>query len=372
MFRLLLALVVLAGGDAFAQKQTAAAKPPTFDQIARQAAQARESERLDDAIRLYRQATRLRPSWSEGWWYLGTMYYELDRYQEGRDALRRYVALDPKAGPGHALLGLCLFQTREYELSLVHLRQARTLGFGSPRIEQVALFHTGLLLARFEQFEEALRVYRDLVGLGNESALVVEATGIAALRKPLLPAELPPQDREIVLLTGRAVSAVSARRAAEADEAFKALAARYPDAPNVHYLYGSFLLNSEPDRALKELLREIEISPRHLPALAQVAFEYQKRGEPEQGIQYAEKAVEIAPKSFVAHNALGRLLVDSGQTERGVVELELSRQLAPDSPQTRFALASAYSQLGRKEDAAREMKEFERLRKLLDESGRDQ
>ncbi len=371
MFRLLVALVVLTGGDAFAQKKTAA-KPATFDQVARQAAQARESERLDEAIRLYRQATRLRPSWTEGWWYLGTMFYELDRYEEGRDALRRYLALDPKAGPGHALLGLCLFQTKQYELSLVHLRQAGSLGFGSPRIEQVALFHTGLLLARFEQFEEALRVYRDLVQLGNESAMVVEATGIAALRKPLLPAELPPQDREIVLLTGRAVSAASARRAAEADEAFKLLVARYPDAPNVHYLYGSFLLNSEPETGLKELLRELEISPRHLPALAQVAFEYQKRGEPDQGMKYAEKAVEVAPKSFVAHNALGRLLVDSGQLEKGIVELERSRQLAPDSPQTRFALASAYSQLGRKEDAEREMKEFQRLQKLLEESGRNQ
>ena len=119
------------------------------------------------------------------------------------------------------------------------------------------------------------------------------------------------------------------------------------------------------------MLRELEISPRHLPALVQLAFEYQKRGEADQGLKHAENAVQVAPDSFVARNALGKLLLDSGQVEKGVAELERSRQLAPDSPQTRFALASAYTQLGRKEDAAREMKEFQRLRKLLGESGRE-
>jgi Flp pilus assembly protein TadD len=45
-------------------------------------------------------------------------------------------------------------------------------------------------------------------------------------------------------------------------------------------------------------------------------------------------------------------------------ELETAVKLAPGSPEARFSLASAYSRLGRKVDAARELTEFKRLESL--------
>jgi predicted Zn-dependent protease len=204
---------------------------------------------------------------------------------------------------------------------------------------------------------------------GAEMPSVVEAAGMAGLRKPLLPAELPPTERELVLQVGRAVMASGARRPVEAQKEFENLVANYPKTPSIHYLFGSFLMISDPDAGLQELKKELEISPRSVPALLQMAFEYLRRGDAATALPYAQQAVEIDRESFVAHNALGRALVDSGDLENGIKELELSKKQAPGSPQTRIALASAYAKVGRNEDAAHERAEFLKLKQLAKKPG---
>jgi len=64
------------------------------------------------------------------------------------------------------------------------------------------------------------------------------------------------------------------------------------------------------------------------------------------------------------HVALGRALLAKENPTRAATELEIAVKLAPGSPDARFSLASAYSRLGRKEDAARELAEFKRLERL--------
>ncbi len=342
---------------------------PQFERLSKQAAVAREANRLDQAAGLYRQALKLNPSWAEGWWSLGTLLYDQDHYSEARDAFRHFLDSGQKDARALALLGLCEFQTKEYELSLGHLNQARRLGIPTDQIKQVVLYHAALLLTHFEQFESALQILLDLARQGNESPSVIEASGLAALRKPILPNELASDDRALVFRTGRAVLTGGERRAVEAQKLFEQLVADYPNTPNVHYLYASFLLLSSSDQALQEFNKELEIDPRHLPALVASALEYEKRGEPESGLKQAEQAVDVAPKSFAAHAALGKLLVATGKVDSGIQELETSVRLAPDSPQTRIALASAYAKAGRQADAAKQRQEFLNLKKRAEESG---
>lgn len=352
------------------QKGPAATASERFARVSKQAGEAREQERLEDAERLYREAVRLRPDWKEGWWYLGTMFYDQDRYEEARTALRRFTVLDPKVSPGWAFLGLCEYETKAYEEALAHLQRASALGLDpGSQLSVVTGYHIALLLTRSERFEGALEVLIKFAQQGNEKPEFVEAAGLAALRKPLLPTELPPTERELVLRVGRAVVDTGARRPAEAQREFEDLVASYPKTRNLHYLFGSFLLTSNPDAGLVELKKELENSPRHVPALAQIAFEYLKRGDAAAAVPYAQKAVEIDPQSFIAHNAMGRALVESGNLDQGIKELELSRQQAPGSPQTRIALASAYAKAGRKEDAERERAEFLKLKQLTKTPG---
>src|SRR5437764_10518397 len=79
--------------------------PADFDDLARRAAAALQ-QHPGEAATLYRRAVGLRPSWAEGWFYLGASEYELKRYAEARSALTRAADLAPANGAAWAFLGL--------------------------------------------------------------------------------------------------------------------------------------------------------------------------------------------------------------------------------------------------------------------------
>jgi len=361
---LYLPILVVAAALAASQAPNRPPAAVSFDQIAKRAAEARQRDQLEEAIKLYRQAVRLRPSYDEGWWYLSTILYDLDRYEEARETLRRFISLRPKAGPGWAMLGLCEFELREYERSLQHLMKGQSLGFGDfQQLRYVARYHLELLLTRFERFEEGSLILAALVLEGKESPAIIEALGLNVLRMPYLPSELPSDKRELVLKAGRATYDALVHRTEEAYRGYQELVGRYPQEPNVHYAFGVFLLKDHSEEALREFRREIELFPNHVAARLQIALEYIKRGQFDPALPFAEEAVKLAPRDFAARRTLGRILLVKGDTVRAVQELEAAVKLAPGNPETHYALATAYERVGRKEDAQRERAEFARLGK---------
>jgi predicted Zn-dependent protease len=196
---------------------------------------------------------------------------------------------------------------------------------------------------------------------------VVTLAGIAGLRKAILPSELDLDDREVVARMGRALVTAAERHAPEAQRQMEEIAEDFPKVGSVHYVLGAYMVEmGDPDGGLKVLEKELELDPQHLPALVTVAMEYLKRNEPRKARPYAERAAKLAPGNFAARTAHGRTLLELEQAAAGLKELEAAAKLAPDSPQVHFALASAYSKLGRKEDAARARAEFTRLKKIID------
>ena len=363
-------LTALLGPVAAADQKAPAAAPAAFDRISKAATEARARNRVEDAIGLYRQAVKLRPSWAEGWWFLGELLYDQNKYPEARDSLRRLIDIDRTTGPGFALLGLCEFETKEYDKALSHIYQARRLGLGDdPQVRRVVLFHEMLLLTRIQQYESAMLVLVNVVKDGGAGPAVIDAAGLAGLRRPIFPEELPPGDKDLIERTGRAVCAMAARDTAAAQTYFAELLAAYPKTPNVHYLYGSFLSATDKDGGLREYQQELELNPKHGEALATIALEYEARGDLDTAISYARRAVEADAQFFGAHAVLGKLLTSAGEVEQGIKELEIARQQASDSPQVHFSLATAYAMAGKKAEAARERAEFARLKKLADEIG---
>jgi tetratricopeptide (TPR) repeat protein len=333
-----------------------------FDRLAKLANEARESERVDEAITLYQQALRLRPTWDEGWFYLGTLYYSVDRHQEALEAFRRLLARQPKHGPTLAFLGLCEFELRDYERALNDLQTARSLGMGDNRLLiSVTQYNLGILLNRFGRHEDAFEVLQQFAREHPEDPSVLQAFGLSVLLMPYLPSEVPSDKYDLALMAGRAAFKTALGQAEEASRLYEQLVSRYPEAPNVHYAYGAFLLNRQPDKALEEFRREMQISPSHLFARLQLALEYVRRGEYKAGLPLARQAVELAPNLFLAREALGRALLETGEVEPAIQQLEAGARLEPDHPQIHFQLARAYRQVGRNDDAARENAEFSRL-----------
>jgi len=345
---------------------TKTADPPGFAAIVTQASAARDASDLDRAIALYKRGLALKPDWTEGWWGLGTACYDLDRYAEANDAFRRVLARDDSDGVTWVFKGLTSFKLKRYDEALSELLQARRRGVTSSReISEAARYHTALLLIRNEDYDQALAVLSDFGLEGNDSPRIIEAMGLATLRTPMLPDDLPGTKRELVMLAGRAQYFMAARLLQASQNAFETLVSRYPDTPNVHYAYGVMLVGEQPEQAIERFTRELKVSPTNVLAKIQIAFAHIKRSEFAEAKPWAEQAVQEAPTQFVAHNALGQVLLNLGDVEGAVRAMENAVKLAPDSPAMHFALARAYRAAKRTADADREQAEFTRLDRLV-------
>jgi len=343
-----------------------------FDRLAREASAAREAGRIDEALGLYDKAVRLRPSWDEGYWYIGTLYYGMDRYPEARDAFRRVIATQEKQADGkpvnngrvYGMKGLCEFQIKNYQVALNDLLKARDLGIDNDELLSSVRYHTAIIMNRLEQYEFAMLHLQPFAVKGNDAPTVIEAFGLATLRIPMLPSELPGDRREMVLLAGRGSYYQAARLSGPAKPAFEELVARYPDSPNVHYAYGVYLLGEDPDRAIEEFKKELKQSPSHNWSMLQIAFEYIKRSDWEAARPWAQQAVDTAPSDFAGRRALGQVLFELGDTAGAIEHLERGVKLAPDSPSLHFVLARAYQKAGRGVEADAEREKFRQLQQL--------
>src|SRR5260370_1105375 len=345
-------------------KTAGAANAAGFQALVKKADAAREADQSDEAIRLYQQVVRTKPGFAEGWWYLGTLFYEGDQYADGRAAFRHVTGLKPEMSLGWAMLGLCEFETKDFDSALVHLDKADQLKIPSEQgFYDVAKYHFALLLIRAGRFEPAIRIIFDFARQRKDDPQFAEAMGLAALRKPLLPNELPPLERELVLDVGHALCDSAARRAAEAERDRLELMRKYPNTPEIHYVAGTMGLSSDSDKALEEWNAELAISPGHPQSLVSIAAEYLKRGEYQTALPYAKRAVEASPSFFGAHAILGQILVEGDlDVPRGTHALKTAVRLAPWQPQVRYGLGGACARAERKADAAKEREAFLRLR----------
>lgn len=370
--RTVCALIVFSAiaGAAAAQSTRPAGGSPSaaarFATIRQQADEARAGGRLDEAIGLYERAIRLRPSWIEGYWYLGATSYELEKYARCRDAFRNVVRRQPQNGAAWAFKGLCEFQLTNYRTALSDLTTAHDRQIGDPKLIPVARYHRAILLTRFGEFERALQIYALFGSEGNVTPQIVEGIGLAVLRMPRLPADVPEEQRDLVMRAGRA-TALSRTNGAEAEREYEALVRGYGETPNVHYVYGLFLLRDRPELALAQFREELRVSPTHAPAMIQIAQELLKEGDRDGAARWAGEAVQLAPRHFVARRVLGQVKLEAGDIPGAIAELESAVKLEPDSPSVHYTLARAYQRAGRSADAERERATFTKLERLQQE-----
>ncbi len=70
--------------------------------------------------------------------------------------------------------------------------------------------------------------------------------------------------------------------------------------------------------------------------------------------QHLHKAIELQPESSWAHYEIGATLVQVGDFKTAAIHLEIAATRLPNFAPALAALAQAYDQLGRNEDAKRE------------------
>ena len=336
----------------------------SFEEISAAAAKAKEENRDDEAVALYERALRLKPDWKEGLWFEGVLQFGKAKYPETRDLMRRLVALESKAGPAWALLGMSEYETRDYSRALDHLQRAREIGLGDEKeLAQSVYFYTSVLLTRFQRYDDASTLLFAVVRSGYPAQSIEEPVGLAVLRYPYLPAEIPSDRREMFRSAGQAALAVEAQRRDDADKILSSLVSNYGTEPGVHFLYGVFLLDVRPEDGVKELQDELKIAPFNFTATLRLAEEYLKEEKTNQALRLADEVLKVDPEYSSAYLIRGEALIAKGDLANGIAALESSRKLRPDIVRTHWDLLKAYTSAGRSEDAQREKEEIERLRR---------
>lgn len=342
--------------------QTAPEGSKAFQALAREAADARDAGRMDEAVKLYRRALVLNPKWAEGWWSLGTIHYDADRYAEADLAFEKVVTLDPKHGTARAMLGLCEFELGQSDSALKDIEASKTLGvLEDEQLRQVVTYHEGVLLQRAGQFEAAKAALSSLCLGGLRSNELVETFGMVALRRrDVVPPEPGTEAGQVVQHVGRGACLSGAKDYDSAKTEFDQVIARAPHFPLVHYAYGCALIDARdvPD-AIREFEAEIAEQPKSvLPRLHIAVAEY--KVDSAAGLKFAEEAVRLEPQLPLGHYLLGLLLLDTGAYQRAVPELETARNAFPNEGRIDLSLATAYAHVGRTQDAAKARAEFAR------------
>ncbi len=334
-----------------------------FASFSTKADAARDSDRLDEAIVLYRKALAMKPDWGEGWWSLGTILYDRDDYTGATRAFRKLVLLNPKAGTARIMLGLCEFELGQDDAALRHIEEGKKIGIqNDQQLRQVMLFHEGVLLQRSGKFEGARDTLEQLCLEGAHGDDVAEILGMVSLRmRDRNPPPDDSQDHHLVTRVGRAVCLAGQKKYDDARAAFDVLVKEHPDYPNIHYAYGLLLVEArDTAAAVVEFEREIKNNPSHVYARLQIAAARYKI-DSAAGLPFAEAAVRLDPGLPFGHYLLGLLLLDTDDYRGAIPELEVAQKAFPGEAAVYFALGSAYSRAGRREDAARARAAFEKL-----------
>ena len=347
---LLLILAVIATSYIFAQNL-----PATFDELAAQAAAARDVDDAPRAIELYEQALQLNPKWQDGWWSLGLLQYESRAYGAATGALTRVLELDPKAAQAQALRGLCEFETGNYQQSLADIQKGIAVGAANDaRREQILHYHEAMLLTRLGRFQEAFKAYAPFAEHGVSSPELLIAIGLTTLHMSILPKDAPAGQQEMLMAAGDAAYNFMKGDQSAARDAFNAFFQRYPAVPNAHMSYATLLTSFGPDAAMPQFMKELEVAPDNSTALIMLAWSLVMQDHSDEALPYAKRAVDKDPEQAAAQLVLGRALADTGDVASGIEHLQHGLKLEPDNLEIHIALARAYSKSGRADDALRE------------------
>ncbi len=333
-----------------------------FTKLSDRAKQAWNAGDFAQSARLFRQAVRLRPKSAESWGYLGSSLYQMKRFVEARDAYRETTKLTPGNGPSWAFLGICEYELHDYRHAFSDLWEGEQLGLGNdPDLQVIVRYRVALLWITAGEFDMGVKELAWFAQRQEANADIIQAFGVAILRIPLFPQDIPPGKKDLLTKAGEAAFAENGNELDQARMPYQILVGTYPREANVHYAYGRFLSKLDQDAAIREYEQELQVSPSHVQARIEAGYLYLIKGEFDKALTYAREAEAIAPRNALPHNLVGRIFLATAKPEDAVPELEQATRLAPNIVDFHLNLANAYRKAGKKELAEKEFAKFKEL-----------
>lgn len=132
---------------------------------------------------------------------------------------------------------------------------------------------------------------------------------------------------------------------------------RSPDLAQAHYVTGILKENiGQPDQAIAEYLRVIELESHNGDAYRHLGLAYEQNHQADQALVALHKAVEVDPQYYKNHRDLAYFYYKRASYEEAVKHLQAAVALAPKEPLIHFSLGSNLMSLGRFDAAEHEFR----------------
>lgn len=331
------------------------------------------------------------------------------RYEAAAVEFEAILGIDPGIAGAHANLGVARYLLADYEEAVAAFRRAMEL---DPTMRNAELY-LGLSQARAGNIEEALpSLSRGFWNASNDpwrlqaGVLLSELYATRQEDDKLLDVVRAlklafPKEPDVLYMAYRIYSDMGARAIAD-------LVREAPDSARLHQVTAELLV-SEGDfpRAVRQFRKALEIEPGLSGANRALAVAILNSNPDDTGIQEAEQAleselllnprdaesqyqlgeiawrhgdeadalrrfstaVELEPRFAEGLVALGKALIARGEFSRAAGHLEAAVQIDPENEVAHYRLAQAYRQLGRVDEAIRELEEFRRIRSASEALG---
>jgi tetratricopeptide (TPR) repeat protein len=320
---------------------------------------------LRQAAAEYRIAITAKPNYVEALANLGSVLSRLGEYQESVRAYEQALKIAPNLNPLLLNLGIAHHRAGVFEKAVQAFAKVLAAAPDSVQARQLL----GVSLVELGRDAEAIPHLEISLASSPGDTAVLYSLGLAYLRVgrrelPQIIDRLARQPAGLAashLLSGQRLLAGGEyeRSISELNVAEKL----NPALPRLHYSLGLALLKLGRNAdALASLKNELNRTPRDFSTLYYVAYLHELQGDIDAARERLDAALRLDASSPEANSLLGKILLKQNRAAEAIAPLELAVKGDPKDPDKRYLLGRSYQQTGRREDAAREFAEVQRLK----------
>ncbi len=287
------------------------------------------------ALAAFQEAVRLDPHLAPAYDGLGIASCRLGRLDQGRDALARAAALDPK-NPGYPFsLGICedARGPTGYEAALAAFQQAAALDPKNAGTQ----FQLGSELQKLNRHREAAARFQKAIELDPKMFVAYNNLGVSlaalgeydeAVRLYQQAIKLHPELAGLSLYTNLGIAFLYQNNLPRAEAAFTLETAINPDHLEAHLNLGNIhAVQGRDQEAVSEYQRVLAIDPKNHQARLNLALVYISQNQPAEAQKILLQLLQDSPNDPAGHYYLGKTFSMLGDRRRANAEFQRAQSL---------------------------------------------
>ncbi len=310
---------------------------PSPESVFAEARRLSEQGKYEDAIDALQQISTRNPRPPGLSHEMGTAYYKKSDYLKAAEYLKQALAENPKDDEAVQLLGLSYYLAGRPGEAIPYLEKVQTW---YPRANVDASYILGICYIQSKNYPEARVAFARMFDVKPDSAASYLFTARMLFRQEFDP-----------------VAEEYAQKAVTLD----------PKLPMAHFLLGELhLYKSRIPEAIADFQQELAINPGYAAAYYKLADAYSRVQKYDDAERLLQRSIWLDATSTGPYILMGKVLEKKGEAALAVRTLQRAVAMDPNNPIPHHLLGQGYRDLGKTEDADREMKLAEQLQQKQD------